>query len=557
MKQSLKTLSLGAIAIAIASCSDNDILDEISDISQSDTPKTANRLTATNIDEICPEWQKDDEIALVVNGTVSTCFALHSGAQTETSEVFLDEYGADTPLMGVYPASALTACSTSCLTVEIPTTQTPDNNGFDRTATVRAAQTTDETLRFGAVGGGIRLNFSMSGITRIEIESVDGYPIAGEALITFDGEGIPVATTPDKGNSIIVFEAATPEGLTPGIDYTVATYPCDVYGGYRLSIFRDGLVAHYFGVHQQIERAEVITPLDLNEQELEFGDPDAPLVEEERPELDAITKALVSQYRRNPTDENKQALLLRMGVRYDKVVARKKAKLRELEREAKTHNLIAEMQEIVDEMVKNRDIRIEQQFLRLIDPRTDDNPNDRWLVLRGASAANAYVAYAPVTNAEYAAFKPNHSYPAGHENYPVVNITVADANNYCNWLSANDKDHTYRLPSDEEWVLAAGHMPKDVAMNAGKIEPGLTDIYAYSSTTGACGGIDFWGNCWEWTCSFTAEGLYIVKGGSWDSSRDDCRSEKSDVLRSPTIGYENVGMRVVRTDRDEDLAGLR
>ena len=100
-------------------------------------------------------------------------------------------------------------------------------------------------------------------------------------------------------------------------------------------------------------------------------------------------------------------------------------------------------------------------------------------------------------------------------------------------------------------------MPKDVAMNAGKIEPGLTDIYAYSSTTGACGGIDFWGNCWEWTCSFTAEGLYIVKGGSWDSSRDDCRSEKSDVLRSPTIGYENVGMRVVRTDRDEDLAGLR
>ena len=31
------------------------------------------------------------------------------------------------------------------------------------------------------------------------------------------------------------------------------------------------------------------------------------------------------------------------------------------------------MQEIVDEMVENRDIRLEQQFLRLIDPRNDDN----------------------------------------------------------------------------------------------------------------------------------------------------------------------------------------
>lgn len=108
---------IGAIAIAFVSCSDNDMLGEISDIFQSDSPKTANRLTLTNIDGICPEWQKDDEIALVVNGTVSTCFALQSGAQTETSEVFLDEYGADTPLMGVYPASVLKACSANSLTV--------------------------------------------------------------------------------------------------------------------------------------------------------------------------------------------------------------------------------------------------------------------------------------------------------------------------------------------------------------------------------------------------------------------------------------------------------
>ena len=69
-----------------------------------------------------------------------------------------------------------------------------------------------------------------------------------------------------------------------------------------------------------------------------------------------------------------------MGLRYDKVVARKKNKLRELEREAKTPNLVQEMQDIVDEMVENREMRLEQQFLRLIDPRKDDNPNDAWLV---------------------------------------------------------------------------------------------------------------------------------------------------------------------------------
>lgn len=63
-------------------------------------------------------------------------------------------------------------------------------------------------------------------------------------------------------------------------------------------------------------------------------------------------------YRRNPTEANRQALLDRMGVRYDKVVARKKNKLRELEREARTYSIVEHMQGIVNEMVQNRDVRI-------------------------------------------------------------------------------------------------------------------------------------------------------------------------------------------------------
>ena len=316
-----------------------------------------------------------------------------------------------------------------------------------------------------------------------------------------------------------------------------------------MSIFKDGLVAHYYGVHQTVERAGYIVPDDLNEGELIFDDPGAPLVEEERPQLDTITNLLLRQYMQNPTEENKRALMDQMGIRYDKVVARKKAKLRELEREAMTQNLIDEMQAIVDEMVENREIRLEQQFLRLIDPRNDDNPYDAWMVLRGASATNAYIAYAPVTNGEYGMFDPTFVYDEREEKYPVVNITIEDATAYCDWLMTQDRLHIYRLPTDEEWTLAAGHMPKDVNMNAGHVESGLTAVDIYGQTTGACGGIDFWGNCWEWTSTTAGAGIYIVKGGSWDSDRDDCRSEKSDVVRNGTQGYANVGFRVVRTDR--------
>ena len=395
---------------------------------------------------------------------------------------------------------------------------------------------------------GIKFSIVLSGVTKIELESVDGYPLAGKANIKVDAQGNAVMEEIESASTIITFSASDPSGFRPGKDYYISTLPCDLYGGYRLSIYKDGLVADYFGVHQTVKSGTFTTPEDLVESELEFEKPDAPLVEKERPKMDAMTHKLFIQYRKKPTEANRQALLERMGIRYDKVVARKKNKLRELEREAKTYHIVEHMQGIVNEMVENRDIRIQQQFLRFIDPRRDENPEDAWMVLRGASAKNAYIGFVPVTNAEYAAFNTEFVYDQEKDNYPVVGISVKDAEAYCNWLSTKDTKHGYRLPSEEEWVLAAGHMPKDVSMNSGHAERGLTAVDAYAQSKGACGGIDFWGNCWEWTSSIDTNGLYIIKGGSWDSERDDCRSEKSDDTRDGTQGYANVGFRVVKVD---------
>lgn len=535
------TLFYFTALFALVSCSTDDTLEQ-------EQAPAGNGLTAAIADGLHGNWNKGDRITLFHDGQTISVETLASSGTSGLSGSIEGTFIDSNPLYGVYPTESAVSSDRESMTVSVPATQTAEGDGYDAKAAVSVARTVSESLTFHAIGGGIKLNFQMSGVTKVELESVDGYALAGTAMIKWDEQGTPVVAETKNAASILVFNAADDPGFTPGKDYYISTLPCDLYSGYRLSIYKDGMVAHYFGVHQTVERADYIAPTDLAESELEFDDPDAPLVEEERPELDATTTALLRQYQQNPTEENKQALLDQMGLRYDKVVARKKAKLRELERDAKTPDLVEEMQEIVDEMVENRDIRLEQQFLRLIDPRADDDPNDAWMVLRGASAPNAYIGYAPVTNAEYAAFKADFVYDAGKENYPVVNITIAEATTYCDWLTAQDNTHTYRLPTDEEWILGAGHMPKDVTMNSGRVESGLTPVDAYSQTTGACGGIDFWGNCWEWTSSTDASGAYIIKGGSWDSDRDDCRSEKSDVVRNGTQGYTNVGFRVVRTD---------
>lgn len=382
--------------------------------------------------------------------------------------------------------------------------------------------------------GGIHLNFSLSGITQVVLESVDGYQIAGDLV-------------GDK-ESIITFSASDGGTLEPGRDYYIVTFPCDLSGGYRLTIYKDGLKADYFGVHQTVEAGSFITPTDLVEANIEFTDPDAPFIEDKRPGLDQDTQSALAAYQNNPTQENKDALMEQMGVKYDKVVARKKAKLRELERDAKSQSLVDEMQAIVDEMTENRDIRLEEQFLRLIDPRTDEDTTDEWLVLRGSSGNNAYIGYAPVRNSEYAVFKEGFTFADGQSDYPVTNVSYSDALAYCQWMGEQDGNHTYRLPTEEEWILAAGHMPKDVNMNSDFVESGLTSVSAYAQSTGACGGIDFWGNCWEWTSTQNSAGQYIVKGGSWDSSRDACRTEYSEDARDGASDYANVGFRIVRED---------
>lgn len=552
MKTILKTCNLYCLSFlflaAMNACQNDDAAFPDEEEQEQEQDSNPESITAIISDGLHGSWNEGDPIMLVHDEQTITVQAQEAGSSSILSGTIEGTFTDDNPLFGIYPADNKVSSDNESLTVTIPATQTGNESGYDEKSVVAVARSTSNSLNFQTVCGGIKLNFQMSGVTGIELESVDGYALSGTVRIKWDEQGKPIADKIENANSIITFSASDKSGFTPGKDYYISTLPCDVYGGYRLSIYKDGLVAHYFSVHQTIERTAYITPNDLLESELEFDDPDAPLVEEERPELDATTTALLRQYQQSPTEDNKQALLNQMGLRYDKVVARKKAKLRELEREAKTPDLVEEMQGIVDEMVENRDTRLEQQFLRLIDPRNDEDPNDAWMVLRGASAPNAYIGYAPVTNAEYAAFKGGFVYNAGEENYPVVNITIVEATAYCDWLTTQDNAHIYRLPTDEEWILGAGHMPKDVTMNADRVESGLTAVDAYNQTTGACGGIDFWGNCWEWTSSTDAAGSYIIKGGSWDSSRDDCRSEKSDVVRTGTQGYANVGFRVVRTD---------
>ena len=280
-------------------------------------------------------------------------------------------------------------------------------------------------------------------------------------------------------------------------------------------------------------------------------------IEKERPELNQKTRDLIAAYRKNPTDANYAALRKQVEINYDKVLDRKKAKLEELKQTAKEAKKIEEMRVIVDEMIRDRENRVNQSMSRFTDERLRPNARDNkdgFLPVLGA-AQNVSIAYTPITNAEYDAYladigkNPSRKDPR----HPVVNVSYKDAEAYCEWLSKKDGKAKYRLPTETEWELAAGHMPKDADMNCGT-QKGIVSVNTYEKTITASGAIDMWGNVWEWTSTdiIATQGkekgqkVKAIKGGSWYSHRTSCRTEYRGEGRNPDFGYETVGFRVIR-----------
>ena len=307
---------------------------------------------------------------------------------------------------------------------------------------------------------------------------------------------------------------------------------------------------------------DVVYPLDGQEEDDSF-------VEKEQPELSEESKALISAYQKNPTEENYLALRESVIKNYNSVLAHKESKLAELRVETfgkpNGEAVVAEMDEIVQDMYVTYWEHINSSMLRFTDSRllrwkTADAARYDYIPVMGAGQT-VYISRTPVTNAEYKRYLDdsghgapsnwvNGDYPTGEDDFPVNFVSNADAQAYCDWLSEKDADNLYRLPNESEWELAAGHMPKDAEFNC-SVQNERVSVYNYDGVTrGAHGAIDFWGNVWEWTSTARDVGgeaeLLAVKGGSYKSERTECRTEYRKEGRDASIGYEDVGFRVIR-----------
>jgi formylglycine-generating enzyme required for sulfatase activity len=159
---------------------------------------------------------------------------------------------------------------------------------------------------------------------------------------------------------------------------------------------------------------------------------------------------------------------------------------------------------------------------------------------------------------------------------PVVCISWYEANAYCKWLlkywdsleegrQGLPKPHVIRLPTEAEWVQAAGGKQdgryawgvlknkKDIVRFANTGESGIgctTPVWMYPQGASPLGVLDMSGNVWEWMANFRDKDhdVLAVRGGSWylDQGYARVSIRKFDL---PVNGYDNIGFRVAAFPR--------
>jgi formylglycine-generating enzyme required for sulfatase activity len=187
------------------------------------------------------------------------------------------------------------------------------------------------------------------------------------------------------------------------------------------------------------------------------------------------------------------------------------------------------------------------------------------------------------------AYVPSGGYPDGHADFPIVDVSQADAYAYCDWLS-EQLDRPVALPTEYQWEKAArGEDARIYPWGNEKPRPEIQwqrtfpvgpETYLFTllvkprrewsragwywrngyplpvgsqpRNVSPYGCIDMSGNIWEWTSSLynpDLPGFHVVKGGSWGYTihHAKCNVRSACSVTTPSRDYraQGTGFRVI------------
>lgn len=145
----------------------------------------------------------------------------------------------------------------------------------------------------------------------------------------------------------------------------------------------------------------------------------------------------------------------------------------------------------------------------------------------------------------------NPSIFKGPDDLPAENVSWNDVQEFIKKLNEDQKEFTYRLPTEQEWEYCCGKEinEKDLEKHAWYYKNSKNKTHPVKQKLpNEFGLYDMLGNLWEWCEDWydNDKDTKNIRGGSWYNAAQFLRS----AFRSngfPNDRYKSVGFRLVRT----------
>ena len=145
--------------------------------------------------------------------------------------------------------------------------------------------------------------------------------------------------------------------------------------------------------------------------------------------------------------------------------------------------------------------------------------------------------------------------PQGRGDHPVVLVSYQDAMAFAAWMS-KQTGHTWRLPTEAEWMKAARGTDGRWFPWGNEFDPGRLNSHdkgpfdtlpvgSFKNGASPFGLLDAAGQVFEWTSTPAGANRHIVKGGSWGDKgcgvcRPAARHSRPDYLKHILVGFRLV-----------------
>jgi len=171
----------------------------------------------------------------------------------------------------VYPYSSQFTCDGSSVTISLPTEQTAAEGTFGPGLFPSVAKSSNLSLAFHNVCGGIVFTVSQSGIQSVTFKGKNNEYIAGSAKIGMDSNGKPVVQSFTSGAKEITVNAPEGTSFKTGVKYYLVAFPQSFSSGFEFKYCKGCTEAVFSSTSSVSISRSVFAKLENKDKDLTFG----------------------------------------------------------------------------------------------------------------------------------------------------------------------------------------------------------------------------------------------------------------------------------------------